>query len=553
MGKKSFFCFVTGGNISSIGKGVAAASIGVLFKNMGYKIAMLKCDPYLNADPGTQNPNMLHGHGEVFVTSDGVETDLDLGHYERFTDEPTCRQSNMTSGIIYQTVLNNEREGKYLGETVQIIPHISDEIIRRIIDISVLKRSDLTIVELGGTTSDIEGLPFIEAIRQMQRKVGKKNCCFVHLTYVPHIHSSGEIKTKLTQHSVRDLRSLGIQPDILICRTEKKCLTNELKGKISLFCDVDEADIIEGYDVENIYEIPIIFAQQKIHERICKHLSLECKPLNLSVWEEYCRPIGPSLSLKIGMVCKYSNKDAYKSIDEALKHACRKVGVHLNLIKIDSEKENLEEELKILDGILVCGGFGARGFEGKVLASSFARKNNISFLGICFGMQAACVAAARDLLGLPDANSTEIDLQTTEPIIDIMHSQKNVVLGGSMRLGAMDCLIRQGTKAFDCYAPLNYQDDIVVQERHRHRYEYNDCQYGDQLKEKGFIVSGINPETRLAEIIEYCQNNFYVGIQGHPEFLSRPFKPHPLFVGFIKAAVKRKFDELLKNNFIKKE
>jgi CTP synthase len=541
MDKNTFYVFVTGGVVSGLGKGIASASIGSLLKDSGFNVSLMKIDPYINIDPGTQRPGE---HGEVFVTEDGAETDLDLGHYERFTDIPTRKISNTTTGQIYKTVIERERKGDYQGQTVQIIPHITDEIQRRIIILGKETEADIVICEIGGTIGDIESLPFIEAIRQMSHRLGKENCCYVHLTLIPYIRSSGELKTKPTQHSVRELRELGITPDFLICRTEKK-ISDEHLGKISLYCNVDKGKIIQGYDVNNIYAVPYEFFKQDFHLKIIEKFGLKPKKKKEKTkWEIFksSNPVIVDGSVKIAVVGKYTDcQDAYKSIDEALYHA----GVHnkqlIEIVKIDSENLNDEEVLSKgnFNGILIPGGFGTRGFEGKILAAGFARDNNIPFFGICYGLHAAVISWARDVLNLEHANTTECSPKTEFNVIDLMEEQKSISnMGGTMRLGNYECYLggSKNSIAHKAYAQKE------IQERHRHRYEYN-SRFFLQFEETGLTVTGVNPETGLAEIIEIDnkirKHPFYIGVQFHPEFNSRPFRPHPVFREFIAAATKR--------------
>lgn len=573
------YIFVTGGVVSGLGKGIATASIGALLKELGLKVAIQKCDPYLNIDPGTMNPFQ---HGEVFVTSDGAETDLDLGHYERFLDEETQKLSNQTTGQVYTTVCGKERRGDYQGQTVQIVPHITNEIQRRIIQLGKETDADVVMCEIGGTIGDIESLPFLEAIRQMPAKCGKENVCYIHLTLVPYIDASGEIKTKPTQHSVRELTSIGINPDILLCRT-KKNMKEEHIEKIALYCNVDKEDIIQGHDVGNVYEIPYRFFQQNFHNRVMHHLNIK-REMTETKWKKfyhepacvikhstYTEEEYRSRHPKIAIVGKYTEcDDAYKSIDEALRHASFDVDKVLCIDKIESEilekatPDQISHELEEYDGILIPGGFGPRGFEGKIIAANWARENKVPFFGICYGMQAAAIAGARYRCQLEDANSTECNSQTKNPVIDLMEDQKSVLFGGTMRLGNYDCeinqfslaamiyrkIIRYGTiKSLPKVERIIYETDRFVhipeilacidkwpiQERHRHRYEFNN-EYKEQLEGKGFIFSGINPESNLVEIIEYPDHPFYIGVQYHPEFKSRPFKPHPIFEEFIRQS-----------------
>lgn len=522
---KSKFIFVTGGVLSSLGKGVASASIGALLEGLGLSITLQKLDPYLNVDPGTMNP---YQHGEVFVTEDGAETDLDLGHYERFTNTNLSKLNNITAGKIYNSVLEKERKGVYLGSTVQVIPHVTDEIKSMILKVS--KDKDITIVEIGGTVGDIESLPFLEAIRQLQLELGKQNTLFIHLTYVPYISVAGELKTKPTQHSVKELRAIGIQPDIIICRSEVE-LPQDVKSKIAMFCNVKPENVISAYDVDYIYKIPLILKSQNLDKIIIEAFNLEQKSPNLSKWEDIVSRL-ESLqdSVNIAIVGKYIKlKDAYKSLIEALIHGGIENKLKVNMIWLDSE--NVEEkDLEHMDGILIPGGFGERGIEGKIKALNYGRTHNIPTFGICLGMQLMAVEFARNVLGLKDANSTEFDPNTPNPVIDIMEDQKNIEnMGGTMRLGAYECLIKENTKAYEIY-----QENLIY-ERHRHRYEFNN-KYKEDFEKNGFIASGIYPKKSLVEILELKGHRWYIGCQFHPEFKSKPFKAHKLFASFIENA-----------------
>ena len=522
---KSKFIFVTGGVLSSLGKGVASASIGALLEGLGLSITLQKLDPYLNVDPGTMNP---YQHGEVFVTEDGAETDLDLGHYERFTNTNLSKLNNITAGKIYNSVLEKERKGVYLGSTVQVIPHVTDEIKSMILKVS--KDKDITIVEIGGTVGDIESLPFLEAIRQLQLELGKQNTLFIHLTYVPYISVAGELKTKPTQHSVKELRAIGIQPDIIICRSEVE-LPQDVKSKIAMFCNVKPENVISAYDVDYIYKIPLILKSQNLDKIIIEAFNLEQKSPNLSKWEDIVSRL-ESLqdSVNIAIVGKYIKlKDAYKSLIEALIHGGIENKLKVNMIWLDSE--NVEEkDLEHMDGILIPGGFGERGIEGKIKALNYGRTHNIPTFGICLGMQLMAVEFARNVLGFKDANSTEFDPNTPNPVIDIMEDQKNIEnMGGTMRLGAYECLIKENTKAYEIY-----QENLIY-ERHRHRYEFNN-KYKEDFEKNGFIASGIYPKKSLVEILELKGHRWYIGCQFHPEFKSKPFKAHKLFASFIENA-----------------
>lgn len=524
------FIFVTGGVVSALGKGIATASIGWLLKRRGYRVTIQKFDPYINVDPGTMNP---YQHGEVFVTEDGAETDLDLGHYERFLDQNLSRENNYTTGQIYNYVIEKERKGEFLGETVQVVPHITDAIKYFIIRLAEKENVDVLIAEIGGTVGDIESQPFLEAIRQISLDYGKKNVLYVHLTLVPYVKSAGELKTKPTQHSVKELRTMGIQPDVILCRSESK-LPQQTKDKIALFCSVRKNAVIEVLDTENIYEIPLIFHQQKLDELIVDMLGLEKKPIEIKDWEEFVeRAKNAKEEVKIAIVGKYSGfRDSYKSVIEALAHSAAANDVKLNLKWIESEEVNnlsVEELLKDVSGILIPGGFGKRGIEGKIRAIQYARENKIPFLGLCVGLQCAIIEFARNILGLKNANSTEFDPNTPYPVIDLLPEQKKVVKkGGTMRLGVYPCVIKDNTLAFKCY-----QNKHTIYERHRHRYEINP-KYHWALEEKGMIISGRSPDGVLGEIAELSNHPFFITTQFHPEFTSRPLKPHPLFYNFIK-------------------
>ncbi|MBC7334183.1 MAG: CTP synthase, partial [Actinobacteria bacterium] len=523
------FIFVTGGVLSSLGKGICAASLGRLLKSRGLKVTIQKFDPYINIDPGTMNPFQ---HGEVFVTEDGGETDLDLGHYERFIDENLSKYNNFTSGKIYKTVIDNERKGEYLGSTVQIIPHITDEIKRSIRRTLEAKKVDVVITEIGGTVGDIESLPFLEAIRQFKKDVGKENVLYIHVTYVPFLKTTEELKTKPTQHSVKELRSIGIQPDIIICRSEVK-LNDELKSKISLFCDVEKEATINAVDVKHLYEVPLMLQEEKLDSIVISKLNLKCGESNLEEWKEMINIIhNLEGKVRIGIVGKYTNlKDAYISIVEALNHGGYYFRRNVEIVWINSEEldNSCEEESPLLevDGILVPGGFGVRGINGKIKAIRCAREMGIPFLGICLGMQCAVIEFSRNVLGFEDANSSEFDPATRHPVIDLMIEQKNIdSKGGTMRLGSYPCKIRKDSLAYKAYR------EELVYERHRHRYELNN-NYRDILERNGLIVSGVYPEKNLAEIIEIKNHPWFVAVQFHPEFKSRPDRPHPLFREFI--------------------
>jgi CTP synthase len=520
--------FVTGGVLSSIGKGVTSASIGALLESMGYKITFQKFDPYLNVDPGTMSP---YQHGEVYVTEDGAETDLDLGHYERFTNVVLTKDNNITAGKIYYEIIKKERRGDYLGATVQVIPHVTNEIKNAIKKIA--KSVDVAIIEIGGTVGDIEGLPFLEAVRQLAMEIGKPNYLFVHVTFVPYVKSAGELKTKPTQHSVKELRAIGIQPDIIIARSEYD-IPKEIRKKIALFTNVKESAVISAPDLEYIYEVPLYLSKQGLDKLITQYLELEYRKPDLKKWERIIKILKEAKkTVRIAIVGKYiALKDAYKSLIEALTHAGIANQAKVEIKWVDAENFK-EEDLKDVDGILVPGGFGERGVEGKIKALKYGRENKIPTLGICLGMQMMAVEFARNVLGLKDAHSTEFDPETSAPVIDILPEQKNIQqLGGTMRLGAYPCIILEGTKAYQIYKKKE------IYERHRHRYEFNPA-YRERFEEKGFIVSGQSPDGRLAEIIELKNHPWYIGCQFHPEFKSKPFSPNPIFVDFVKEALKR--------------
>lgn len=528
------YIFVTGGVISSLGKGIASASIGKLLESRGLKITLLKLDPYINVDPGTMNP---YQHGEVYVTSDGAETDLDLGHYERFTNAKITKLNNATTGQIYNTVISRERRGDYLGKTIQVIPHITDEIKNRIKLLAGHdKNVDVILIEIGGTVGDIESLPFLEAIRQMRNDIGKENTLYIHLTLIPFIKTAEEIKTKPTQHSVGTLREIGIQPDILLCRTEKS-LSEDVKQKISLFCNVPKEAVIEAKDVKTIYEIPLDFKRQKLDQIILKLLNLKHKDKDLVNWKKDVvnNILNPRHQVKIAIVGKYIQlQDAYKSIYESLTHAGIANSAKIELLKIDAETLEREDPVKVLkgiDGILVPGGFGYRGVEGKINAIKYARETNIPLLGLCLGVQCVVIEFARNVLGFKDANSTEFNKKTRHPVISLLEEQKKIKdLGGTMRLGSYPCKIKPGTKTYAAYKKL------IISERHRHRYEFNN-KYRKVFQEHGLNFVGIYPKKNLVEIVEITTHPFFVAVQFHPEFQSKPDCAHPLFRDFVKAAV----------------
>jgi len=527
------YIFITGGVVSSLGKGITAASLGQLLKARGLKVTIQKFDPYINVDPGTMSP---YQHGEVFVTDDGAETDLDLGHYERFIDINLNKYSNVTTGKIYWSVLNKERKGDYLGATVQVIPHITNEIKDRVFRVSRDSNPDVVITEIGGTVGDIESLPFLEAIRQIKYEVGKENIMYIHLTLIPYLGKAGELKTKPTQHSVKQLREIGIQPDVIVCRTEK-AITDEIKDKIGLFCNLDPNNVVQNMDAESLYEVPLMLEEEGLPQLVCERLNLSCGVPDLTEWKKIVdREKNPKGSVRIALVGKYVElKDAYLSVAEALKHAgiANEAKVEIDWVHSEHLNEyNVEEALKDADGILVPGGFGDRGVEGKITAAKYARENKVPFLGICLGMQLAVVEFARNVAGLKDAHSSELDPETTNPVIDLMPEQKDIEdLGGTMRLGIYPCKIYEDTKAHEAFG-----EDLIY-ERHRHRYEFNNY-YREILAEKGLIITGISPDERLVEIIELKDHPWFVAGQFHPEFKSRPTRPHPLFRDFIKAAFK---------------
>ncbi|WAM31516.1 CTP synthase [Caldicellulosiruptor naganoensis] len=535
MEKQVKYIFVTGGVVSGLGKGITAASIGRLLKARGLKVTMQKFDPYINVDPGTMSP---YQHGEVFVTDDGAETDLDLGHYERFIDENLTKNSNVTTGKIYWSVIQRERRGDFLGGTVQVIPHITNEIKERIYRLGKSNSTDVVITEIGGTVGDIESLPFLEAIRQVATDIGKENVLYVHVTLVPYLSKSGELKTKPTQHSVKELRSIGIQPDIIVCRTEKP-LSPELKAKIALFCNLRPEFVIQNIDAESLYEVPLMLEKEGLGEIICQKLGFACTKPDLSDWIEIVeKEKNLRKNVKIALVGKYVElHDAYLSVAEALKHAGIANDSHVEILWINAEHvtyENAPEILKEADGILVPGGFGDRGIEGKIAAIRYARENKIPFFGICLGMQCAVIEFARNVLGLEKANSTEFDEATPYPVIDIMPEQKDIFTkGGTMRLGLYPCKLEEGTLAHRIY------NDELVYERHRHRYEFNN-EFKEKFKQAGMVFSGISPDRRLVEIIELKDHPWFVGVQFHPEFKSRPQRPHPLFTDFIRASLENR-------------
>jgi CTP synthase len=525
------YIFVTGGVVSSLGKGLTAASLGTLLENRGLKVALQKFDPYLNVDPGTMSP---YQHGEVYVLDDGAETDLDLGHYERFTNTKLTRFNNLTSGQVYQRVLDRERRGDYLGKTVQVIPHVTDEIQTRIHEVAETSKADVIITEIGGTTGDIEGLPFLEAIREFALDVGYTNALFIHVTYVPFIKAAGELKTKPTQQSVAKLREIGITPHLVVCRCEKP-LDKELRQKISLFCNVPFEGVIEEKDVEHsIYEVPLMLQRERMDDLVCKLLHLDTPPADMAHWQDIIRKlIAPQHQVRIGVVGKYIElQDAYKSVYEAIIHGgvANDCGVEIHKIESEEiEKEGPEKVLKDLGGILVPGGFGERGIEGKILAARYARERKVPYFGLCLGMQIACIEFARDVLELEGAHSTEFDPATPHPVICLLDKQREIThKGGTMRLGSQPCQLAMGSRAAHLYGAF------LINERHRHRYEFNNA-YRRQFEEKGWVFSGTSPDGLLVEIVELPDHPFFIASQFHPEFLSKPNKPHPLFKGFIAA------------------
>jgi CTP synthase len=530
---KTKYIFVTGGVMSSLGKGLAAASIGALLESRGLRVTLQKLDPYINIDPGTMNP---YQHGEVYVTDDGAETDLDLGHYQRFTHANLSKKNNFTTGKVYNSVISKEREGHYLGQTVQVIPHITDEIKSRILDVA--NDNDVVIVEIGGTVGDIESLPFLEAVRQLRSDLGRTNTLFVHLTYVPYISAAGELKTKPTQHSVKELLQIGIQPDVILCRTDR-FLSREIKEKIALFCNVKIEAVITAKDVETIYEVPIIFHQEGLDEIIIESLNMWTKRPDISQWKAIVEKFTNLQSdVTIGVVGKYvSLKDAYKSLHEALAHSGIANDSRVIIKYVDSEdieSNGVETLLGDVHGILVPGGFGKRGFEGKIKAVGFARELKVPFFGICLGMQMAVVEFARNVCGLTGAHSSEFGSEIPHPVVDLMEGQKTIRdKGGTMRLGAYPCLLKKGTLAHSAYKC----DEIS--ERHRHRYEVNN-RYHETFEKHGLILSGISPDGKLVEMIEIKNHPWFVGCQFHPEFKSTPLNPHPLFRDFIKVAMEYK-------------
>lgn len=526
------YVFVTGGVVSGIGKGITAASLGRLLKNRGVNVSLQKFDPYLNIDPGTMSP---YQHGEVFVTDDGAETDLDLGHYERFIDENLTLNSNVTTGKIYSSVIEKERRGEYLGGTVQVIPHITNAIKDKVYQVANERNVDVVITEIGGTVGDIESQPFLEAIRQIKSEVGSENVCYIHVTLVPYLRKAGELKTKPTQHSVKELRMIGIQPDIIVCRSEKE-LSDDIKAKIGLFCNMDGQSVIQNLDAENLYEVPLMLHNEGLDNLVCEKLHLGCKDIDNSEWISMVDKIkNLKNNVKIALVGKYVElHDAYISVVEALSH-----GGYANNSNVEIEWVNAEDIeagdvntiLNGVDGVLVPGGFGDRGIEGKITAIKWARENKIPFFGICLGMQCSVIEYARNVLGFEGANSSEINPDTKYPVIDLMNDQKDIEnLGGTMRLGKYPCKLDEESTSYKLY------NSDLISERHRHRYEFNN-EYRKQISEAGMRIAGTSPDERLVEIVEVNDHPWYVAVQFHPELKSRPNKPHKLFAGFIKAAL----------------
>lgn len=528
------YIFVTGGVASSLGKGIISSSIGKLLQARGYNITIQKFDPYINIDPGTLNP---YEHGECYVTDDGQETDLDLGHYERFTGIKTTRNNNVTTGRIYQSVIEKERRGDYLGKTIQVIPHITDEIKRDMLFLGKKNHYDFVITEIGGTVGDIESLPFLEAIRQLKWELGSDAVC-VHLTYVPYLAAAGELKTKPTQHSVKELQSLGIQPDILVLRSEHE-LSAGLRKKVANFCNVSPDAVVQSLDVPTIYEVPLLMQGQGLDATILRKLNMEVgETPGLGPWRSFLnRRHKATEVVKIAMVGKYDLQDAYKSIIEALSQAGTYNDYKVESIFVNSEKltkENIAQSLEGMSGVVICPGFGQRGMEGKLIAAEYCRENDIPTFGICLGMQMMVIEFARNVLGLEDANSVEMDSKTTHNVIDLMEDQKNITnMGGTMRLGGYECALRSGSRVREIYG------DDIIRERHRHRYEFNN-DYREEFEKHGMQCTGVNPDSELVEIVEMTDKKWYIGTQFHPEYSSTVLKPHPLFLSFVKAAIESK-------------
>lgn len=533
------YIFVTGGVTSSLGKGIIAASLAKLLQARGFSVTIQKFDPYLNVDPGTLNP---YEHGECYVTDDGAETDLDLGHYERFLNTPTSQANNVTTGRIYQSIIERERAGDYLGKTVQVVPHVTDEIKRRAQALGQTPQYDIIITELGGTVGDIESLPYLEALRQLRWELGTDNCLVLHLTLIPYLKAAGELKTKPTQHSVKELLNTGIQPDILVCRTEEHPLSMDIRRKLALFCNVEVSSVIEAMNAETIYDVPLLMLKERLDAVVISKLRLpDRREPDLRKWKEFLGKFkNPLHEIRIGLVGKYNElQDAYKSIYEAFVHAGAVNECRVRVEPIHSEQlekitsKDVGNLLSRFDGILVAPGFGERGIEGKYEAIRYCRENNLPFFGICLGMQSAIVEFSRNVLGLKDAASTEVEPMTQNPVIDLMAEQKNITAkGGTMRLGSYDCKIKKATKAFEAYKKQN------IHERHRHRWEFNN-QYLEQIEAAGLMATGINPESGLVEIVEIPKHRWFVGVQFHPELKSTVENPHPLFVDFVKACLKK--------------
>ena len=531
------YIFVTGGVVSSLGKGITAASLGRLLKNCGFKVTIQKFDPYINIDPGTMSP---YQHGEVFVTDDGAETDLDLGHYERFIDINLGKSSNVTAGKVYWSVINKERKGDYLGSTVQVIPHITNEIKQNVYRVGKEDNADVVITEIGGTVGDIESLPFLEAIRQVKKEVGRDDVLYIHVTLVPYINAAGELKTKPTQHSVKELRSIGIQPDIIVCRTEKT-ISDEMKEKLALFCDIDPDAVIENQTCSTIYEVPLMMQDEGLDSIVVNKLNLPDRPADMEDWKKMVHKIlNPKKEVTVALVGKYvALHDAYLSVVEALSHAGVADETKVNIKWVDSEEVEapgikVEDIYKDVDGIIVPGGFGYRGVEGKIKTIQYARENKVPYFGLCLGMQTAVMEFARHVAGLEGANSTEFDAETKYPVIDLMADQVDVdKKGGTMRLGLYPCKTATGTKVREAY------NEDLIYERHRHRYEFNN-EFRQCLTDAGLVISGTSPDDRLVECIEVPDHPWFVGVQFHPELKSRPTDPHPLFKGFIDAVIKAK-------------
>ena len=533
---KAKYIFVTGGVTSSLGKGIIAASLGKLLQARGFSVTIQKFDPYINVDPGTLNP---YEHGECYVTDDGAETDLDLGHYERFLNTPTSQDNNVTTGRIYYDVIKRERSGDFLGKTVQVVPHITDEIKNNFYKLGEKGKYDIVITEIGGCVGDIESLPFIEAVRQAKMELGPNRFISIHLTLLPYLKAAGELKTKPTQHSVKELLEAGIQPDILVCRSERP-ISQDIRKKLALFCNVPTNSVIEALDAETIYDVPLLMRKERLDERVLSRFKLSYKrEPKIDQWKEYLGKLkNPTDTVDIGLIGKYVElKDAYKSIAEAFVHAGAQNECKVNLSWIhaeDVDPNNVNKLLDDLDGILVAPGFGERGLEGKISAVRYARENNIPFFGICLGMQCAVVEFARNVLKIKKANSTEVNPKTKNPVIDIMEDQKKVQdMGGTMRLGAYPCTLTKGSKAHGAYGNLK------ISERHRHRYEFN-SQYLQEFEENGMVASGVNPDTNLVEVMELVDHPWFVGTQFHPELKSTVLNPHPLFVKFIKASLEHR-------------